>query len=313
MVMFCSDDKHPNDLTVSHIDEMVRRSLANGYDFIDVLRCASLDPVIHYKLDVGLLRIGDPADFIVVNDLREFKVMQTYIMGQLVAENGKTRIEHINAEAINNFNVLPKTPEDFIINEVLSTTNDGVPVVPRIRVIEALDGQLITNELHLNPKSSYGKLESDPENDILKIAVIDRYHNAKPAVGFIRNFGLKKGAIASSVAHDSHNIIAVGVTDEDISKAVNVVIEAKGGISAIYDGVAEVLPLPVAGIMSNGDGYQTAEKYSHIDKVAKQMGSNLTAPYMTLSFMALLVIPQLKLSDKGLFDGKEFKFVDLAV
>lgn len=313
MVMFCSDDKHPNDLVDSHLDEMVRRSLANGYDFMDVLRCASLNPVTHYKLDVGLLRVGDSADFIVVDNLKEFKIMQTYIMGQLVAENGKTNIEHINSEIINNFNVFLKTPEDFIVNEVLLTTNDGVPFIPDTRVIEALDGQLVTNELHLNPKSSYGKLESDPVNDILKISVIDRYRDAKPAVGFIRNFGLKKGAIASSVAHDSHNIIAVGVTDGDISKAVNLVIESKGGISAVYDGNEEVLPLPVAGLMTNDDGYQVAEKYSKIDKAVKEMGSNLKAPYMTLSFMALLVIPQLKLSDKGLFDVKEFKFVDLAV
>jgi len=313
MVMFCSDDKHPNDLTVSHINELVRRSIAKGYDIFDVLRCASLNPVSHYKLDVGLLRSGDPADFIVVNDLKEFKVKQTYINGRLVAEDGKTLIEHIDTETVNNFNIVVKRPEDFAIKEVLSTTNDGVPIVPRIRVIEAFDGQLITNELHTEPRSSYGKLISDTEHDILKIAVIDRYHDGKPAMGFIKRFGLKKGAIASSVAHDSHNIIAVGVTDEDICHAVNVVIEAKGGISAIYDGKTEVLPLPVAGIMTNDDGYQTAEKYSHIDKIVKQMGSQLEAPFMTLSFMALLVIPQLKLSDKGLFDSKQFKLIDLEV
>ncbi|MGA2668208.1 MAG: adenine deaminase [Ignavibacteria bacterium] len=312
-VMFCSDDKHPNDLVVSHIDEMVKRSVAGGYDLIDVLRCASLNPVIHYKLDVGLLRVDDPADFIVVNNLNEFKVIQTYIRGQLVAEDNITKIEHVNAEVLNNFDILLKTPEDFIIKEELFITNDGVPVVPGVRVIEALDGQLVTNELHINPKSSYGKLESDPENDILKIAVVDRYHDAKPAVGFIKNFELKKGAIASSVAHDSHNIIAVGVTDREICSAVNVVIKSKGGISVAYDGNTEVLSLPVAGIMTNDDGYLTAKKYSQLDKLAKDLGSKLNAPYMTLSFMALLVIPQLKLSDKGLFDGKAFKFVDLTV
>jgi adenine deaminase len=292
---------------------MVKRSVAGGYDLIDVLRCASLNPVIHYKLDVGLLRVDDPADFIVVNNLNEFKVIQTYIRGQLVAEDNITKIEHVNAEVLNNFDILLKTPEDFIIKEELFITNDGVPVVPGVRVIEALDGQLVTNELHINPKSSYGKLESDPENDILKIAVVDRYHDAKPAVGFIKNFELKKGAIASSVAHDSHNIIAVGVTDREICSAVNAVIKSKGGISVAYDGNTEVLSLPVAGIMTNDDGYLTAKKYSQLDKLAKDLGSKLNAPYMTLSFMALLVIPQLKLSDKGLFDGKAFKFVDLTV
>lgn len=305
-VMFCSDDKHPNDLVVSEIDEHVRRSIAYGYDLFDVLHAACVKPVRHYNLQVGLLREGDPADFIVVNNLKEFKVLQTYINGRLVADNGKTLIPRVEAEIVNHFNTSPKKPEDFAL-----PTNEQPGSL--IRVIEALEGQLITKEVHLPANIVNGKVISDIDNDVLKLAVVERYSNGKPAIAFIKNIGLKKGAIASCVAHDSHNIIAVGVTDEDICAAVNGIIASKGGISAAHDGNVEVLPLPVAGIMSNEDGYAVAEKYIRLDKIAKQLGSKLYAPYMTLSFMALLVIPSLKLSDKGLFDGTKFQFTNLFV
>ncbi len=301
--MFCSDDKHPNDLVKGHINEIVESSVAHGYDLFDVLTAACVNPVKHYELEAGLLREGDPADFIVVDNLTNFRVMQTYINGELVAENGKSLIERVDADVVNNFNSSKKKPEDFVI-----AGNSK-----QIRVIEALEGQLITNEFHLPAKIENGNLISDVENDVLKLAVVERYSKGKPAIAFIKNFGFKKGAIASCVAHDSHNIIAVGVTDQDICGAVNAVIESKGGISVFYDRKAEVLPLPVAGIMTNEDGYITAEKYTKIDAIAKQLGTKLNAPFMTLSFMALLVIPKLKLSDKGLFDGSKFEFVDLAV
>jgi adenine deaminase len=312
-VMFCSDDKHPNDLAVSHINDLVKRSVAYGYDLFDVLRCASLNPVEHYSLEAGLLREGDYADFIIVNNLKEFKVIKTFINGSLVSENGQARIKRAKADIVNNFNTSMKKVEDFAIDTPFAVNSDGTPAEAKIRVIEALDGQLITNELHMKANSIYGKLAPDVNNDILKLAVVERYSNGKPAIGFIKNFGLKKGAIASCVAHDSHNIIAVGVTDEDICRAVNAIIENKGGISVVNDGKAEVLPLPVAGIMTNEDGYAAAEKYTKIDKLAKELGSTLHAPFMTLSFMALLVIPQLKLSDKGLFDGSKFEFTELGV
>jgi adenine deaminase len=311
MVMLCSDDKHPNDLTKGHINELVRRSVAYGYDLFDVLKCACVNPVEHYNLDVGLLREGDPADFIIVNNLKDFNVKRTYVNGTLVAENGKTLIKSVDAEVINNFNISKKSVSDFAAESPRAVANDGTPTTPQIRVIEALEGQLITNELHVKANSIYNKLESDPTNDILKIAVVDRYSDAKPAIGFIKNFGLKKGAIASSVAHDSHNIILVGVADEDICSAVNAIIDSKGGICTAFSGKIDVLPLPVAGIMTNEDGYGTAEKYEKLDSIAKEFGTKLKAPFMTLSFMALLVIPQLKLSDKGLFDGSKFKFVDI--
>lgn len=312
-VMFCSDDKHPNDLAVSHVNDLVKRSIAYGYDLFDVLRCASLNPVEHYSLDVGLLREGDPADFIIVEDLKNFNVQKTYINGTLTAENGKTLINSFKADIINNFNTSKKKVEDFVINSPQAVNTDGTPAESKIRVIEALDGQLITNELYVNAHSIYGNITSDVNNDILKLAVIERYSDGKPAIGFIKNFGLKKGAIASCVAHDSHNIIAVGVSDEDICNAVNAIIENKGGISVSFDGKTEVLPLPVAGIMTNIDGYEAARQYTKIDKLAKELGSTLHAPFMTLSFMALLVIPQLKLSDKGLFDGSKFEFVELGI
>jgi adenine deaminase len=307
MVMFCSDDKHPNDLVEGHINQLAARSIDKGYDLFDVLQIACVNPVKHYDLEVGLLREGDPADFIVVKDLTKFIVKQTYIEGNIVAVSGKSLVIPVKAAAINNFNAEFKRTEDFAV----SAGNKNSPV--NIRVIEALEGQLITKELHCPALLKDDNIISDTERDILKMAVVERYSNGKPAIAFIKNFGLKKGAIASCVAHDSHNIIAVGATDEDICNAVNAIIESKGGISVSSDGWTEVLPLPVAGIMTNEDGYLTAEKYTHIDRVAKELGTKLHAPFMTLSFMALLVIPQLKLSDKGLFDGKSFRLTELVL
>jgi adenine deaminase len=303
-VMFCSDDKHPNDLAVSHLDEFVRRSVANGYDVMNVLRCASVNPVEHYGLEIGLLRVGDAADCIVVNNLTEFRTLQTYINGECVAENGTSRINRITAPLLNNFNCSPKQPSDFHV-----TASEGAT----IRVIEALDGQLITNEIHESARVVSGRLESDVSRDILKMTVVNRYNDAIPAVCFIKNFGLKRGAIASCVGHDSHNIIAVGTSDDALCKAVNAIVAAQGGICVVDGESTDVLALPVAGIMTNEDGYAVGEAYSRLDAKAKALGSPLFAPFMTLSFMALLVIPDLKLSDKGLFSGAKFVFTPLVV
>jgi len=305
MVMFCSDDKHPNDLAEGHINKIAARAVAKGHDVFDVLRAACVNPVLHYGLEVGLVREGDPADFIIVEDLKDFNVKAAYLNGNLVAQTGKTFIARVDSDVVNNFNTNKITPDDIAI-EVEEDSSQY------IRVIEALDGQLITNEIHEPIMTLDAKVISNTDNDVLKMIVMQRYRpGIKPAIGFIRNFGLKKGAIASCVAHDSHNIIAVGVNDEDICNAVNAIVDGKGGVSVSFEGKTEVLPLPVAGIMANGDGWAVAEKYTRIDKLAKELGTTLNAPFMTLSFMALLVIPQLKLSDKGLFDGKTFKFVDL--
>ncbi|KPQ09491.1 MAG: adenine deaminase Ade, partial [Algoriphagus marincola HL-49] len=284
MIMFCSDDKHPDNLAISHINELAARAVAKGKDVFDVLKAACLNPIEHYCLPVGRLREGDHADFILVKDLEKFEVLTTYIHGQKVAEDGKTLISSVQNEVINNFNTSLKKPEDFQLSAKGS----------RIRIIEALDGQLITPQIDGQILVKNGLAESNLEEDILKITVVNRYEEAPPAVAFIKNIGLKTGAIASSVGHDSHNIIAVGVDDESICRAVNLLIEAKGGISAVSGEKEEVLPLPVGGIMSPEDGYQVAAAYTQIDRMAKEMGSTLNSPFMTLSFMALLVIPDLK-------------------
>lgn len=309
-MMFCSDDKHPDSLVTGHINQLCARAVAKGIDVFHVLQAACINPVQHYRLDVGLLQVNDAADFIVVKDLKHFGVMQTYINGQLVAENGKSLVQTTRSGVINQFGCSKKMPADFryVLNKWGEEEN-----IEQLYVMEALDGQLITNK-SVEPIKEIivedGLLESNPEKDILKIVVVNRYKDAPVAKSFIKNFGLKNGAMASSVAHDSHNIVAVGVDDESICKAVNLVIEQRGGISCVSSpGEEMVLPLPVAGLMSNEDGYKVATAYTALDKMAKSLGSPLSAPFMTLSFMALLVIPHLKLSDLGLFDGDEFRLL----
>ena len=309
-IMFCSDDKHPDSLVEGHINQLCARAVAKGIDLFKVLNAACVNPVNHYNLGVGLLREGDAADFIVVKDLEKFEVEETFIDGELVAKDGKSKIITKSANIINRFNCEPIAKRDLQINRMGNE---------KIHVIEALDGQLITHRFILDAESLIDEdevtLTSNTELDILKIVVINRYHKTLAAVAFIKNFGLKDGAIASSVAHDSHNIIAVGVDDQSICKAVNLIVKEQGGISCVYPSdklgwLESVLPLPVAGLMSNEDGYKTADAYTAIDKMVKEdLGSTLSAPFMTLSFMALLVIPHLKLSDMGLFDGDRFEFV----
>ena len=299
--MFCSDDRHPDDLVLGHINELVKRALRLGIDRMKVLRCACVNPVRHYGLEVGLLQERCHADFIEIDNLTDFDVLRTFINGELVAERGKTLLPRVAAGVVNKFEAREKQVSDFFVRKAGA----------RIRVIGAVDGQLVTNRLSMAPKISDDNVVSDTERDLLKMAVVNRYQGALPAVGFATGFGIKKGAIASSVAHDSHNIIAVGATDGAICQAVNLVIEHQGGMAVVSDDVRKIIPLPVAGIMSNQDGFQVARQYSEIDRLAKQLGSSLKAPFMTLSFMALPVIPKLKLSDKGLFDGEKFELISL--
>lgn len=307
-MMFCSDDKHPDSLVLGHINQLCARAIAKEIPLFNILKAACVNPVLHYKLNVGLLRAGDAADFIVVKNLVGFEVFKTYINGQLVAENGQSFIESKPSAIVNQFSCTKKKAADFEIPA--DRFADSMPV------IEALDGQLITNKVFYESRVLDGKIVSDTERDLLKIVVVNRYHDAAIATGFIKNFQLKKGALASSVAHDSHNIVAVGVDDESICRAVNLVIESRGAVSAVCRVEPEnnwkevVLPLPVAGLMSNADGYQVAADYTAIDIMSKkELGSTLSSPFMTLSFMALLVIPHLKLSDKGLFDGDGFALI----
>ena len=309
-MMFCSDDKHPDSLVEGHINQLCARAVRNGIPVFHVLKAACINPVLHYGMPVGLLREEDPADLVLLEDLTGFKVLETYIDGVKVAEKGKSLISYqlnSNQPPINRFQCQPKKPEDFVFTsaELGRQDEDG----HFIHVIEALDGQLITRKLKASIEEGDHVLSSNTDQDVLKIVVVNRYFDAPVAKAFIKNFGLRKGAIASSVAHDSHNIVAVGVDDDSICRAVNLVIDEKGGVSCASPDADIVLPLPVAGLMSEDDGYEIAEAYTAVDAMAKSLGSSLKAPFMTLSFMALLVIPHLKLSDKGLFDGDQFKFV----
>jgi adenine deaminase len=290
--MFCSDDRHPNDLAKEHIDGHVKRAIAKGFDLFDVLRIACLNPIEHYGLEVGRLQPGDPADFIVVEDLKTFKNIQTVIDGKIVSDEGGPCIDSPLSTAPNNFHTGYIREEDLSIQSCAHS-----------EVIQVIDHELITYEEIIDfPSGHHG---------ILKIAVVNRYENAPPAVAYIDGFGLKRGAIASSVAHDSHNIIAVGCSDELIVKAVNRIIDHCGGICAVDEEEEWTVPLPIAGLMSDGDGFDVADRYAMIGRIVKErFGSTLDAPFMTLSFMALLVIPELKLSDKGLFDGRSFHFID---
>ncbi|WP_422104891.1 adenine deaminase [Winogradskyella sp.] len=312
-MMFCSDDKHPDDLLLGHINQLCARAVAKGIDVFKVLQAACINPVLHYNLDVGQLKVGDKADCIVVEDLKDFKTLQTYINGELVYDHGISKIESVEFENLNNFNTDKKDQSDFRFESNAQ----------HIRVIECLDGELITNEIITDSTIEDGNLVSNVETDVLKMAVVNRYNpdpdsyrdyrDDHPAIAFIKNFGLKEGAIASSVGHDSHNIIAVGVSDEMICKAVNLIIEHKGGICAVSHSEEKIVPLPVAGIMSDQNAETIGQQYAELDEMAKDLGSSLHAPYMSLSFMALLVIPSLKLSDKGLFDGSAFQFTSLEV
>ena len=302
-MMFCSDDKHPDDLLLGHINQLCERAVAKGIDVFKVLQAACINPVKHYNLEVGLLQKGEAADFILVDNLKEFNVLETYINGELVAKNGKSFVQSVPFEVLNNFNTDKKKVADFRFE---SSAN-------KIRVIEALDGELVTNNIEADTLIVDGNLVSNTATDVLKMTVVNRYKNEVPAIAFIKNFGIKEGAIASSVGHDSHNIIAIGVSDEAICKAVNLIIENRGGVCAINNIEEKIVSLPVAGIMSDLSAEEIGKAYAELDAMAKKMGSKLRAPYMSLSFMALLVIPSLKLSDKGLFDGTSFQFTSLEI
>lgn len=313
-IMFCSDDKHPDSLVEGHINQLCARAVARGIDLFKVLQAACVNPVEHYKMRVGLLRVGDPADMILVKDLTHFQVMETYIAGQCVARNGVSLLESITASVINRFAIGEKKVTDFHYPLLKFGEEESFE---QVYVIEALEGQLITRK-QIHPIAEVAgtdeKLHSNLEKDLLKIVVVNRYQEAPVAKSFITNFGLKKGALASSVAHDSHNIVAVGVDDESLCDAINRVIRCQGGLSVSYPGAkgqeGEVLPLPVAGLMSNADGYSVADAYTRLDQKSKEvLGARLRSPFMTLSFMALLVIPEIKLSDKGLFDAGKWGFL----
>jgi len=300
-VMFCSDDKHPDDLVAGHINLLVKRAIKSGYKPLDVLRACTLNPVRHYKLSCGLLQPGDPADIILVDNLKDFTIRQTYINGESVAVEGKSLLPSFDYDAPNRF-----LASAFKTSDLEVKTGKGM-----LKVIQAFDGDLVTEKTLIDPVTKDGNVVSDIEHDVLKITVINRYNPSKPAIAFIRGFGLKRGAMASTVAHDSHNMICIGTNDIDMVTVINSLVETKGGIAVTDGHNLDILPLPVAGLMADTDGYAVAAKYELINKKAIALGGTLEAPFMTLSFMALLVIPELKLSDKGLFDGTKFAFTQL--
>jgi adenine deaminase len=302
-IMFCTDDKHPDDLLKNgHINALVKRAVANGYDVMDALRVCSLNPKLHYKLDVGLLQKGDAADFSIVNNLTDFEIKATYIQGEKVAENGVPCFPRfIPNEVINQFNAQKITKKQLRV----------IPTGSQLKVIKVDDGQLFTHAIFCKPKIENENVVSDIENDVLKLVVYNRYQPSTPAIGFIHNIGLKQGALASTVAHDSHNIVAVGTSDDEIVSAINQIIDSKGGILACNGEQTCLLSLPVGGLMSDAVGTEIAQKYEEVDAMAKALGSTLRAPFMTVAFMSLVVIPELKLSDKGLFDVSTFSFTNL--
>jgi adenine deaminase len=300
-VMFCSDDIHADDLVKGHINLLVKRAIAKGYDLFNVLRAASLNPKKHYHLNSGLLQKGDSADFIIVDNLVDFNILETYIGGEIVYDRAEPVYKKNPVRLINRFDALPKTIDDFSV----------IAKSDWIKAIVAENGELTTKKMIAKAKNENGFTVSDIQNDILKIVNVSRYNNAKPAVAFIKNFGLNSGAIASSIAHDSHNIIAVGADDESIMKAVNSIIRAKGGICVCSEGDIDQLDLTVAGLMSDQNAEKVAKKYSELNKKVIELGCDFDSPFMTLSFMGLLVIPELKLSDKGLFDSSTFQFAEL--
>ena len=300
-IMLCSDDRHPDTLIEGHINELMRRLVGHGHDPIPVILSATKTPIDHYNMNVGLLQPGDPADFIRVDDLKDFKVRETYIDGELVSQDGECLLPSVPVEVINNFNRSPVTTDQLIMRGETS----------RVRVIDVIDGELITKEGSAEAPLRNGEYQTDLDQDLLKIAVINRYGDTPPALAYVRGFKLKYGALASSVGHDCHNIVAVGTNDADLAQAINMVIEKKGGLSLASGSHQEMVPLPVAGIMSDQPGEKVAAEYATLDQQARDLGSSLRSPFMSLSFLALLVIPKLKLSDKGLFDGESFSFVSL--
>jgi len=299
-VMLCSDDLHPEMLMTGHINKLIARLIKDGYNIFDVIRSATINPSIHYKLTNGLLRVGDPADFVLLESLDSMKVLETWIDGVKVFGQNKLYFNTASNLSINRFNSKHINIDEIIIK------NEGI----NYRVIEASEGELLTKERIVSSGQSE-IIEPDIDNDILKIVVKDRYNDGPPMSGFIKGFNLKQGALASSVAHDSHNIICIGTNDSDIVNAVNTIVDMRGGLSVCCDGNLNSLQLSIGGIMSAGSCADTAFQYDVLNRQVISFGCTMSAPFMTLAFMALLVIPELKIGDKGLFDVRNFKPVSL--
>lgn len=300
-VMLCSDDKHPDDLIKGHIDEMVRRGIRKGISVWNMLEAACVVPVIHYGLSTGLMRPGDRATFIAVDNLSDFNVLTTVMDGFTVYD----RETGVDESAITTGNA-PLVPlNNFRAEPVSAADLDAGIHEGTVNVIVATDGELVTGRERVDAS----RLD-DP--GIQKIVVYNRYGKGNPKVGFIRGFGLSSGAFGTTVAHDSHNIVAAGTSDTEIADTVNALIRAEGGMAVTVGGHTHVLPLPVAGLMSTWDAERISSTYRMLDGKVKEMGCTMHAPFITLSFMALPVIKDLKITDKGLVDVNSFSIIPLA-
>ena len=302
MVMLCSDDLHPEMLREGHINKLIARLISEGYNIFDVIRSATINPSEHYNLDAGLLRKGDSADFILVDSPAKMNVSETWIKGNKVFADEKVLFKYETGIPVNNFVCEPlKEPEVLVLNRNRE-----------IRIIVAIEGELLTSEIHRSSRTTE-YVTPDIDNDILKIVVKDRYKDLAPAIGFIKGFGLKSGAFASSIAHDSHNIISIGTNDLDIVNSINEIVRLKGGLAVSNDGIVKSLQLNIGGIMTTSTCDEIAYDYDSLNQLVSSIGCTMKAPFMTLSFMALLVIPDLKIGDRGLFDVKKFELVPLFV
>ena len=317
-VMFCSDDKHPDELFKSHINQLVVDAIALGHNLFDVLKCACLNPITHYQLPLGSLQKGDMLDAVLVDNLTDFSIKSTWLSGQVVSQNGQVLLASVTEQAINHFCAEKISQQSLEVCLDVDSSKER-----SVRVIDIFEGKLFTREKQVNMaqfqcakasnEPSKILVQANPDNDLVQLSVLNRYQKAQPANAFVFGSGMKSGAIASTVAHDSHNIIAMGCDTQSIEQAINSVIDLKGGICVVNDSGCHTLALPVAGLMSLDKGEQVAERYAQLDLWAKDLGFTLSAPFMTLSFLALLVIPELKLSDKGLFDGRSFSFKPLLI
>ena len=300
-----SDDKHPNDLIEGHLDNSIKKASKLGIDIIQAIEMVTVNPANHFNLDGGVIVTGAKADFVVIDNLHDFNVLETYVDGECVFDGENVLFDVEEVEVENSVNACEKTAEDFDVYF------DGDEC--EVNVIECFNGELLTNKTTAKLKCRDGKVQSDIYQDVLKIAVVERYGSNSISNAFIKGFNLKKGAIASSVAHDSHNIIVVGYDSEMMARAVNTIIDNGGGFAVVSEDFEDSLSLPIAGLMSNEDAYVIAEKLNTLHKMVKALGCSLDAPFMTMAFMALLVIPSLKISDMGLFDGDNFEFVDVII
>ncbi len=302
-IMLCTDDIHPDDLENGYINRLVSLGIKKGLNLFNLLRAACVNPILHYNLPLGMLRKGDNADMIVVKDLQEFSVHQTYVKGNLVYDNGEIRLKSQKQTFTSLFRDQNIFPDELVVN-----VDEG-----NIRSIKVFDKELFTSSEIVVPKVKDGKVICDIDNDLVKIVVVNRYENIKPVVGFVKGFGINRGSIAGSIAHDSHNIIGIGVDDNDIALAINAVIEMRGGLVVSSSDEMLKMPLEIGGLMTSRNGSQVAKEYSELNQLAKTLGCSLTAPFMSLSFLSLLVIPELKIGDKGLFDVNSFSFTSLFI